>query len=337
MKIETVRIDRFLGDPGRARVVLLYGEDVGLIRERATRLVRQVAGATDDPFLVVQLERDELDAIPAEMASLALTGGRRVVRVRDATDAAVAPVEAALAARTDGLLVLEAPTLAGKSRLRTVLEKAPDAAVIACYKQDPRALGPLIRSGLAEMGVAVDPQGLAFLTGQLGADRGVTQSEIDKLGLYVGQGGTVDLAAAQACVGDLAGLSLEDAVFAATAGDVAGADRALELAMQEGATAVGVVRTALGHVQKLQRARGAMEQGASAAEAAKAIRPPLFFRREPALVQALMLWPPRDLDAAAARLWEVERLCKRTNAPDATLCRNVVLGLAQRAALARRR
>ena len=42
-----------------------------------------------------------------------------------------------------------------------------------------------------------------------------------------------------ACVGDLAGLSLDDALFAATEGDVARADRALELAIAEGATPVG--------------------------------------------------------------------------------------------------
>ena len=50
-----------------------------------------------------------------------------------------------------------------------------------------------------------------------------------------GPGGRVDLEAAMACVGDLAGLSLDDALFAATEGDVATADRALELAMAEGA------------------------------------------------------------------------------------------------------
>ena len=70
----------------------------------------------------------------------------------------------------------------------------------------------------------------------------------------------MDIAAARECVGDLAGLSLEDALFAATAGEVAAADRALELALAEGAAAVQVVRAGLGHVQRLQRARAAMAE-----------------------------------------------------------------------------
>ena len=84
-------------------MVLLYGDDVGLIRERAARLVRAVAGAPDDPFRVVELERDGVGAIPAEMAALSLTGGRRVVRVRDVGDAAAAPVQAALAGPGGGV------------------------------------------------------------------------------------------------------------------------------------------------------------------------------------------------------------------------------------------
>jgi hypothetical protein len=43
------------------------------------------------------------------------------------------------------------------------------------------------------------------------------------------------------------------------------------------------------------------------------------------------------LDWAAARLWEAERACKRTGAPADTIARNAVIGLAQRAAMARRR
>ena len=44
MKIETRRIGAFLKDSGNCRAVLLYGEDVGLIRERAESLVRFAAG-----------------------------------------------------------------------------------------------------------------------------------------------------------------------------------------------------------------------------------------------------------------------------------------------------
>ena len=127
------------------------------------------------------------------------------------------------------------------------------------------------------------------------------------------------------------------ALFAAIVGDVAGTDRALELALAEGANGVGVLRIGLHHVRKLERARAAVTAGASPVEAAKAVRPPLFFKREAAFVQALGIWSETALADACTRLWEAERACKRTGAPVETICQNAILGLAQRGAAARRR
>lgn len=336
MKLEPRRVEAFLRDPGQARAVLLFGEDVGQIRDRGARLTRVVAGALDDPFRVVELEQEAAARIVDEMASLPLTGGRLVVRVRDAGDALTQAVERALAGRGPGFLVLEAPGLASRSKLRAAIEKAADAVAIGCYPPDASAVAAEIRGGLQAAGVRVDSETVRWLQDRLGGDLAVTRSEIGKLALYAGPGGEADLSAAQACVGDLAGLSLEDALFAATAGDVAATDRSLELAMSEGAAAVAVVRAALGHVQRLHRARLAMAAGAPMAEAVKSARPPVFYKREAAFQSALHLWPEAALAAAAARLWEADRGCKRTGAPAETIARSVILGLAQRAAAQRR-
>jgi DNA polymerase III subunit delta len=191
---------------------------------------------------------------------------------------------------------------------------------------------------LTEFGVAIDADALAWVSVQLGADRISTRQEVEKLALYVGPGGRVDLDAAMACVGDAAGLSLEDALFAATEGDVALTDRALELAVAEGAAPVGMLRVGLSHLQRLHRVRLAMDDGGlSASEAAKSARPPVFFRRVGAFTKALELWSSSALMAAMAGLAEAERGCKRTGAPDQTLARSAVLTLARRAAASRAR
>ena len=337
MKVDARRIEAFLREPAGMRGALLFGDDVGLIRDRAKRLVRAVAGGLDDPFRVVELERDTYAQIPTEMASLSLTGGRRVVRLRDATDAAAAAVAAALATGAPGFLVIEAPGLPTRSKLRSLAERAPEFAAIGCYPVEGRALSQAIAAALAAAGVSADAEALEWLEGRLGADCAVTDSEIQKLALFAGPQGRVDVRSARLCVGDLAGLSLEDAVFAAATGDVAGTDRALELALAEGAEPVKALRAALQHVQRLHRAGLAVAGGLSAAEAVKALRPPVFFRREPAFRRALEGWSSQALQAAAERLWEAERGCKRTGAPAETICRTVILGLAQRGAAALRR
>jgi DNA polymerase-3 subunit delta len=338
MKVDARRTEAFLRDPGACRVVLLHGDDAGLIRFRAEALVRAVAGALDDPFRVVELDRDETAGLADAAASLSLTGGRRVVRLREVTDAAgTAAVQGLLASAAPGLVVIEGGSLATRAKLRTLVEGAPDGAAIACYHEDARALTETIRQVLEAAQVRVDREALAWLASQLGADRASTQAELEKLALYAGPGGTVDLQAAMTCVGDLAGLSLDDALFAATEGDVPTTDRALELAIAEGAAAVGVIRAGLLHLQRLHRARLAVDDGASAADATKAARPPVFFRRLGAFTRALGVWSTPMLGAALAGLAEAERACKRTGAPDLTICRNAVLALARRSAAVRAR
>jgi DNA polymerase III subunit delta len=337
VKLAPARVAAFLRDPADCRVVLLFGDDAGMIRDRAEALVRAVAGSLDDPFLVSELPREAIKTLPDEAAGLSLLGGRRVVRVRDVTDAAADPVRAVLKSPALALVVLEGPALASRSKLRTALDASPDGVAIACYPEEGRALEETIRETLRVNGAGVDPDALSWLSQQLGADRASTRSELEKLALYVGPGSRVDLDAAMTCVGDLAGLSLDDALFAATTGDVAIADRALEAAVAEGAGPVQVLRAALGHMQRLHRARLAMdEQGTTAADATKGMRPPVFYQKVGAFTRSLGLWPAATLAAAMTALAEAERGCKRTGWPDQVLCRNAVLTLARRSALSAR-
>jgi len=331
MKLAPQRVAAFLQKPGDVRVVLLYGDDAGMVRHRAESLVRAVAGSLDDPFLVAELQGNEVGQMAAEAVSVPLTGGRRVVRLREASDAALAGVQSVLASRAEALVVLEGPGMPARSKLRALLDAAPDGVAIGCYPEEGRALEETIGHVLHDARVGIDPEATSWLAGQLGADQVATHAELEKLALFAGPGGRVDLDTAMHCVGDAAGLSLDDAVFAATVGDVATADRALEQAMAEGTASVGVLRAALMHLQRLYRARLLMDTGMSAGDATKAARPPVFFRRVGAFTRALNLWSSPSLEAAMAGLSQAERNCKRTGAPDHTLARHAILTLARRA------
>ena len=157
MKLDARRLATFLADPGACRVVLLHGDDEGLIRERSRALSLAVAGASDDPFRVSELARDQTARLVDEALSLSFTGGRRVVRLRDVGDAATAVVQAVLRSPAEALVILEAAGLA-KGRLRTLLEASPEAAVIACHAEEGRALQATIRDVLSAQGVTITPE-----------------------------------------------------------------------------------------------------------------------------------------------------------------------------------
>jgi DNA polymerase-3 subunit delta len=107
--------------------------------------------------------------------------------------------------------------------------------------------------------------------------------------------------------------------------------------MSEGATPVGVLRAGLMHLQRLVRVRIAVEDGVSVDQAVRSARPPVFYRREASFGRAVRLWSLSALEQGSVRLWETERGCKSTGAPAEAMSRSAILGLAQRAAVMRRR
>ncbi|MBX6742102.1 MAG: DNA polymerase III subunit delta, partial [Acetobacteraceae bacterium] len=330
------RIGAFLTDPGDCRVVLLHGDDPGLIQERAEVLAQAVTGG--DPLRLVEVPKDawrDPGRLAGEAASPPLTGGRCLVRVRDAGDGFAPAAKMALAGPGPGVVVLEAPELPARSKLRTLLEPAPNAAVIACYRERGAELSVSIGRILGELGVSAEPAALDWLAQRLGEDRMLMRRELEKLALFVGEGGRVTPEDAVACVAEGSALDLEAALMAAMAGEVVTADRALDMAFAEGANPVQVVRAALRHVQRLHLAALAVAAGAAPAAALDTLRPPVFFRHKPAFERALRLWRPEALEAAGAALLEAERRTKTTGLPGMVVARNAVLGLARQAAARR--
>ncbi|MGE0715320.1 MAG: DNA polymerase III subunit delta, partial [Alphaproteobacteria bacterium] len=217
MKIPPARLDAFCRKPDAAvRAVLVYGPDAGLVRERAEALGRTVLAELDDPFRVSLLTGAAVAADPArlgeEASAQSLVGGRRLVRVRDATDAATPGFAAVLQAPTgDTLIVAEAGDLR-PGALRRLFEGAPDAAAVPCYVDEGAALERVLRETLARFQVGLDGEAARWLALHLGGDRGVLRGEAEKLALYVGEGGKVTIDDCIAVVGDSAEIALDAVV-----------------------------------------------------------------------------------------------------------------------------
>lgn len=336
-KLDARRVTSFLADPDECRVVLLHGDDAGLVRERAEQLVRSVTQGDDLRLVEVPREASrDVGLLAAEAASMPLTGGRCLVRVREAGDGFVAAAKAALVGPGPGLVVLEAPEAQGRSKLRTLLEAAPQAAVIACYRERGQELAASIGRILGELGVTAKPAALDWLAQRLGEDRMLLRRELEKLALHVGAGQRVSPEDALACMAEGSTSDLEEALVAAMAGQVTEADRALDMAFADGANAVQAVRGALRQVQRLQLAALAVADGAAPGAALDNLRPPVFFRHKPALQQALRLWRTAALEAAGIVLQEAERQAKSTGLPAEIVARHAVMALARHAAAARR-
>jgi DNA polymerase-3 subunit delta len=317
---------------------LLFGSDAGLVAERAARLGRTVVPDLVDPFRVSELDADRLRAEPQRLAleaqALCLLGGRRLVRVRGADDGIAKAVDLLLGLeRIEALVVIEAGDLGPGSKLRQIAEKAPSAAAIGCWPEGEHERARTIRTLLAEQGLEAEPEALAFLVEQQGADRAVLRAELEKLALYLGpEGGrTVRLADAAAVVGDGAALALDDVVLAALLGDRARLERDLLRLLALGEAPVRILRVATATLVRLLRLRAEIERGTTLDAALAGARPPIHFRMKERFATVLTRWPAERLLAELAGLLEAEITLKSTGRPEVLVLRHTLASLADRA------
>lgn len=342
-------IDAFVAkrDPKFA-AILIYGPDLGLVRERADAIARQVCPDFRDPFNYIELNEADLKAEPSrladEAASLSMMGGERAVRIRmsgeSATPAARLVVDGLERGhlKANGVVLIEAGDLARSSGLRKLFEGSKAAVALPCYVDAPADVRALAIEAARAEDLRFDPDALDFLVSLLGEDRGLSRSEIEKLILFKGpkatrarfdgRPATITLDDVRASLVDTVSDAAGEAAGAAADGAQSRLARALHRLAGAGASPIGTVRALQREFARLRTARGFMAEGASAETAVARLRPPVFFMEKRAVEARLGRWSPQKIDAALDILLDAELGAKSTGLPDAEIVERAAIRIA---------
>lgn len=325
MEIKGRSVAPFLAKPPAGlRLALFFGPDQGLVRERADALAKTVVPDLADTFRVAELTAGQIKSDPQrlgdETAAIAMLGGRRVVRVRDADHATSKVLEAFLEDPPgDALVVVEAGDI-GKGALTRAVEGAGDeAAAIACYPDEGEDLRTLIVSTLKADGLGVAADALADLMARLGDDRRMTRSELSKLALYKGtdgaRSGQVTRDDVEAALGIEQEADISEIADACGGGDIATLDSAYARAIAGGETAPGILRMVMMHMQRVQLGAGLIGEGMEPEKAADRAFPRMIWKRKAAVQRQLRAWTAESAMGAIEQLAEAEILTRRTELP----------------------
>lgn len=334
MIVKNYKADGYVAaPPGTLVAALAFGPDTGLVQERAEKLAKSVVADLSDPFNVADFTESALLADPArladEVAAISMMGGRRVVRVRGATNASAEIFESLLAdVKGDALVVVEAGDLAKSAPLRKLFSDADHAAAIECYPDSARDLPDVVRAALRAEGFSIAPGALEEAVSRLGADRGVTRRELEKLALYAKGQDRISLEDVRAVMGDEAGVRTDNAIDAAAAGDFARLDRELERLWASGTDAAQVIRTGLGHFQNLLDGRARTDRGEDIDAVLRRLRIPAKSPREGVFKTQLRRWRPGPLAEALDMLLEAEALTRTTGVPAEAVTGRALMNIA---------
>lgn len=294
-------IDSFLARPDPARpIVLLYGPDAGLVRERADALIASAIDNPDDPFSLVKLDGDELAAEPSRLVDEAMTvplfGGRRAIRVRAGSRSFAGGVEtlAGMSVR-DCRIVIEAGDIRPDSPLRKACERAATAVAIGCYPDTERDLAKLIDDELRIASLRIAPDARASLMSLLGGDRQASRNELRKLTLFAHGQGEVTLDHVMAVVADASEMKLDPIVDGAFGGKPDLVETEFGKAMIAGTYPGVIISAAQRHAAWLHKSALSVASGTPISAVLEGGFPRLHFSRKPAAEVALRNLPPARL------------------------------------------
>jgi DNA polymerase-3 subunit delta len=286
-------IDAFLARPDQGRpIILLYGPDAGLVRERADALLASAVDDPNDPFSLVRLDGDELSAEPSRLVDEALTvplfGGRRAIRVRAGSRSFASGIDTlAEVPLKDCRVVIEAGDLRPESPLREACERAKTAVAIGCYPDTERDLSKLIDDELRVANLKIAPDARASLMALLGGDRQASRNELRKLTLFAHGEGEVTLDHVMAVVADASELKLDPIVDGALAGKPELVESEFAKAMVAGTYPGVIISSAQRQAAWLHKSALAIAEGTPAASLLEGGFPRLHFSRKPMVEVAL--------------------------------------------------
>jgi DNA polymerase-3 subunit delta len=332
--IKASEVDRFIAKPDPSQpIVLVFGPDAGLVRERVDALVRASVDDPSDPFAFVRIEGEELSGNPSRLVEEAHTvplfGGRRAVLVKTGARNISAAVEPVINAPSNECrIIIEAGDLRKNAPLRALCEKAKTAAVLPCYVDGVRDLDRLIDEELRADTMTIAPDARAAFLALLGGDRLASRSEIRKLVLYCKDQKSVELADVMAVVADASALALDGVIDAAFAGKTADVETEFGKARAGGSSPAAIISAAIRQVANLHKMKLAVEGGDSIEFAMKRGAPPAHFTREKIVGAALRGWSPARLLRAMEQLANASLDMRRNSGLAETIGQRTLLSIA---------
>jgi DNA polymerase-3 subunit delta len=325
----------------RIVAVLVYGEDAGLVSERARATANNLARRSNPPGEILRIEDSDLDGDPdrlhTELRTVSMFGGARVIRTalsRKINTQFLKPLLEPGA--MTGMLVVEGGSLKRDDAIVKLFEGSGSAAAVPCFPDEARDLDTVIREAMTEAGMEISAEARQLLVGRLGADRALSRAEIDKLLLYAHGTSRIELEDVEAVVGDASELAIDGVLMAVSGGNGRRAITELDRAVAAGESPQGIIVMTLRHFQRFHRLRALLDQGRSFEDAARSMRPPLHFKSRAAIEAQIRAWDGVRLDRAIAVASRTAKEARLAGQLEATLAERMMLELAAIVAPARR-
>ena len=277
--------------------ILVHGADSAAVAGFGRQIVRVMVGAGGEAERYdASILKEGAGRIQDEFYSLSLLGDRRVLWIDDVGDTNLKALNDIISSEQSANFVfLSADALGKTSKLRVECEGAKKFGALALYEEGIEAVRIRLGALISKAGLKWDEGAEEAFLEIVGNDRSIVTQESEKLTLYCFGQAAISSADVLAVCGDTASSSSDGLIDSMLIGDLDLVDRMFGNLESDGGGQRMILSSALSHLVRLQDLRSIMDGGASADTVVRGARPPIFFKRQSAVVSQLRKFDATEL------------------------------------------
>lgn len=317
-------------EAGRVPNVVLIAGSERFFVDRAVAALRKAAVGDGPPGFnedIFEGKSATAARIVDAARTLPMLASSRLVLVREAEALASAELDKLAdyleAPSVSSCVVLVAEKLDGRTRLAKRAQKL-ELVVDASPLRAAEVRG-FAQHEAERRGVRLAPEAAAALLDAIGSDLPAIDDALERLGLYVGAGAIIDVAAVEACVAKVRVESIWALVDAVGMRDRRIALKAAASLLADREPALRILAMLARQLRMVGRMQSALAAGAPPQEAARQAGAPPFKARE--LATAARRFEPRALARAFTVLAETDLALKGSKRPPDTVLEGAILEL----------
>jgi DNA polymerase III subunit delta len=315
MIIKSYEIEKNISNFAKNNFYLIYGENSGLKKEISNTIKNAITKKDDNLETLSIYESEILDNeenFINFIYSGSLFGNKKIINVHEASDKIFKKISDIHANFNKSVfLIISCAILDKKSKLRNFFEKDKNTMCIACYPDNERDLGNIIRSELKKNKILLSSESINLLIEKSNSDRGNLRNEIEKIKSYALNKKNIEIDEIKNLINFSGDYKSDILINECLSGNILQYKKIISELYINTINQVLLLRILSNKIQRLLNIKKQETKSISLDNLINSTKPPIFWKEKTIVKKQLSVWKLNDLKKMVKEINDTELLCKK--------------------------
>ena len=207
-------------------------------------------------------------------------------------------------------IIIRSRELNKNNKIRKLFENSANLLCTACYEHSESDIKDQIVYKFKDEGIKLDNELLLMLTSYLKLQKNSFNSELEKIIIYLKNGGLLTEKKLSLIINKGSDFNLEEFIYCLVSGKIDQFDRLLYLMEKNNINGISILTVLVKHFYKLLYYKMELSKTRSTSLAIKSLYPPIFFKLKQQFILQSDLWSIESIEKTLSKLLNAEKKLK---------------------------